>query len=269
MNIGFSHRINNDLEYFVIPSFEETELVRHCFTTRRGGVTEGEAASLNLSFKRKDTKENVYKNFEIICNEIGINDKKLILSDQVHSDKIYLAGRKDLGKGLYAESDIKGYDGLMAIESGVPLCTFYADCVPLFFLDTRLKIVATVHSGWRSTLLEIGRKTIEKMKGKGSRSEDILAAIGPSIGSCHFEVDQDVSDDFCRKFGKDIVKRTENEKSFIDLWEINLMQFMQQGITDKNITLANRCTYCEKDLFYSYRGDQGKTGSLAALIELR
>ena len=178
MNLGFVSRKNKELEYFIIPSFEETGLVRHCFTTRRGGVSKGEVSSLNLGLKRKDTRENVLINFEIICKEINIDDKKLILSDQVHSDKIYIADKSDWGKGLYTKSDIIGYDGLMTMQSGVPICTFYADCVPLFFLDPCRKIIATVHSGWRSTLLEIGSKTVEKMKAWVARVKTYLLQSG-------------------------------------------------------------------------------------------
>ena len=112
LNLGFVSRKNKELEYFIIPSFEETGLVRHCFTTRRGGVSKGEVSSLNLGLKRKDTRENVLINFEIICKEINIDDKKLILSDQVHSDKIYIADKSDWGKGLYTKVILLAMTGL-------------------------------------------------------------------------------------------------------------------------------------------------------------
>lgn len=269
MNIGFQLVKEGELEYLTIPSFEKTGLVKHCFTTRRGGVSTGEAASLNLSYKRKDTQENVRKNFEIICSAIGVDHHNIVFSDQTHRNGIHIATADDLGKGIYRESDITDADGLVTVERGVPLCTFYADCVPLFFLDPHKKIIASVHSGWKSTLLKIGKEAVKAMISLGSNPQDILAAIGPSIGPCHFEVGQDVAEQFTGTFGFDIVDRTVGDKTYIDLWKTNVNILLESGIKDDNITLAKTCTYCNKDRFYSYRGDQHKTGSLCGIIELR
>ncbi len=268
MKTGFQLVTKGDLEYLTIPSFEETGLVKHCFTTRHGGVSTGEAASLNLSFKRKDTSENVHKNFEIICSAIGVDHNRIVFSDQTHGKGIYAATAADVGKGLHRESDIFDADGLVTMESNVPLCTFYADCVPLFFLDPCKKIIACVHSGWKSTMLEIGKEAVKVMQSLGSNKKDILAAIGPSIGPCHFEVSEDVAQRFIDKFGNDIVDRTVGDKTYIDLWKTNVNILLSSGISDENITLAKACTYCEKDRFYSWRGDNHKTGSLCGIIQL-
>jgi len=268
MRTGFQLVTKGNLEYLTIPAFEETGLVKHCFTTRRGGVTTGEAASLNLSFKRKDTPENVRKNIEIIYSAIGVDHNKIVFSDQTHSKGIHIATKDDCGKGLHRESDIFDADGLVTAQKDVPLCTFYADCVPLFFLDPNKKIIASVHSGWKSTLLEIGKEAVTVMKSLGSSERDILAAIGPSIGPCHFEVSDDVAQQFITKFGSEIVDHTIGDKTYIDLWKTNVNILLASGIPDENITLAKRCTYCEKDRFYSYRGDNHKTGSLCGIIQL-
>lgn len=268
MRTGFQLVKKGNLEYLTIPAFEETGLVRHCFTTRRGGVSTGEASSLNLSFKRKDTPENVHKNFEIICSAIGVDHNKIVFSDQTHGKGIHIATTADWGKGLHRKSDIFDADGLVTIERGVPLCTFYADCVPLFFLDPHKKIIASVHSGWKSTMLEIGKEAVKVMKNLGSNADDILAAIGPSIGPCHFEVSDDVAGQFVSKFGSEIVDRTVGDKTYIDLWKTNVNILLSSGIKDENITLAKQCTYCEKDRFYSYRGDEHKTGSLCGIMQL-
>jgi len=268
MRTGFKLVTKGALEYLTIPAFDETGLVRHCFTTRRGGVSTGEASSLNLSFKRKDTPENVRKNFEIICSAIGVDHNKIIFSDQTHGKGIYIATKEDWGKGLHRESDIYDADGLVTTEKDVPLCTFYADCVPLFFLDPHKGIIASVHSGWKSTLLEIGREAVGVMKSLGSNPKDILAAIGPSIGPCHFEVSDDVAQQFITRFGSEIVDRKVGDKTYIDLWKTNANILLSSGIPDENITLSKTCTYCEKDRFYSYRGDNHKTGSLCGIIQL-
>ncbi len=268
MKTGFKLVTKGNLEYLTIPSFEETGLVKHCFTTRRGGVSTGEAASLNLSFKRKDTPENVHKNFEIICSAIGVDHKRIVFSDQTHGKGIYIPTEKDVGKGLYRESDITDADGLVTIERNVPLCTFYADCVPLFFLDPNKKIIALVHSGWKSTMLEIGKEAVAVMKSLGSNPRDILAAIGPSIGPCHFEVGEEVAGQFISKFGSEIADRTVGDKTYINLWTTNVNILLSSGIPDDNITLAKICTYCENDRFYSYRADNHKTGSLCGIMQL-
>lgn len=268
MQKGFNLVKKGELEYYIIPAFEKTGLVRHCFTTRLGGVSVGEAASLNLSFKRKDTVENVRRNFEIICSAIGVDHNDIVFSDQVHGKGIYTASAKDRGKGLHRSSDIKDADGLVTAESKVALCTFYADCVPLFFLDPQKKILASVHSGWKSTMLEIGKEAVNTMKSMGSDPKDILAAIGPSIGPCHFEVDEDVGKMFTDKFGMEVLSRREGDKYYIDLWKTNMEILLSSGISDENITLAGICTYCNNDRLYSYRADNHKTGSLSAIAEL-
>ena len=272
MKIGFTHHKLNEIKYLSIPAFEDTKLVKHCFTTRIGGVSEGECQSLNLGFNRNDKRENVNSNFKIISDCIGVDYFDLVFSNQVHDDKIRVVSADDKGKGITRESDIIGVDALITNMPGVPLVTFYADCVPLYFLDPVKKVIGLAHSGWKSTVKKIGMKTIQMMVSEyGCRSEDILAAIGPSIGQCHFEVDQPVIAEFRNAFGIDadlLIIGKENGKYNIDLWAANLILFRQAGIQDHNITLAKECTYCNKDTYFSHRADHGKTGSLAAIMQL-
>ena len=190
-----------DIEYYIIESFEETGMVKHCFSTRRGGVSEGCYSSMNLRFHCDDKKENVIKNYELISSAIGIDHKNIVLSKQVHEDVIYKADYDDMGNGVIKENKFASVDALITDKKGIPLVTLYADCVPLFFIDKRLGVIATAHSGWKGTVKRIGQKTIQKMKNEyGSRSEDILAAIGPSIQECHFEVGDDVAEIFIDNF---------------------------------------------------------------------
>lgn len=136
---GFEYIENGNVGYYVIPSFVERGLVRHCFTTRIGGVSSDECHSLNLGLKRKDSKENVFENFRRVCRCIGVDPQSLVFSDQVHCDRIHTVTHEDKGKGLYRESDIHGKDGLITNQHDIPLVTFYADCVPLFFLILSIK----------------------------------------------------------------------------------------------------------------------------------
>lgn len=264
MEHGFSRRQKGAVVYYTIPSFDKTDIVRHCVTTRLGGVSTGEAASLNLGFRRNDTRQNVLKNFELVGAAIGIDHNAAVLSYQVHGDTVRVVTAADIGKGITRESDIIGVDALVCAEAGVPIVTFYADCVPLLFLDPHTKTIALAHSGWRSTVRQIGVKTIKTMtRHFGCVPENILVGIGPSIGQCHFEVDADVA----RYFDSAFV-RQKGKKYHVDLWGVIVSQLVGAGIKDENITLSGICTYCNCHEFYSHRADGGKTGSFAAFLQL-
>jgi len=273
MNIGFRHHQVNKTEYLTIPAFDDTGLVRHCFTTRLGGVSTGEWTSLNLGLNKGDFRDNVIENYKRICGLIHVDYKKIVFSRQIHGDEIGIISHEKMAGELSFDKALKGLDALMTDRPGIPLVTFHADCVPLFFLDPVKKAVAVAHSGWRGTVKKIGKKVIEKMVDiYGCNAGDILAAIGPSIGKCHFEVDEPVADEFLKAYGDSaysFIQGCGTKKFYIDLWEACLIQFRESGINDNNITLANECTVCHKDKYFSHRGDAGKTGSLAAMIQLK
>ncbi len=264
MQTGFERHTKGELVYYTVPSFTNTGLVRHGFTTRLGGVSTGETASLNLGFHRKDTRENVYRNYGIICEALGIDRDKLVLSKQEHHDGIRVLSASDCGKGIVRESDITDTDAFICNIPGVPAVVFCADCVPVFLLDTEKKAYGLVHSGWRSTTMRIAAKTVEKMQETfGTDPKDIIAAIGPSIGQCHFEVDADVAVQFDTAYQKRV-----GEKYHIDLWSVIADQLKQVGVRDDAITLAQLCTYCHCDEFFSNRAHHGKIGLMGALMEL-
>lgn len=261
----------NGVQYYVFESFEKTGLVNHCFSTRKGGVSTGCYESLNLSF-REDKRENVIENYRLICSAMGSDYNNVVFSNQVHEDKLYEVKEEDRGKGLLRESDIKGIDGLYTDKKNIILTTFYADCVPLFFLDTNKKVIALSHSGWKGTVKEIGRRTVEIFKEKyNSNLNDIIAGIGPSIGGCCFEVDKPVADIFEKElpFSKEFIKKEENEKYKIDLQEINKQILINSGLKEENIELSGLCTKCNPDTFYSHRVMGAERGSLAGLMELK
>ncbi|HPL52935.1 MAG TPA: peptidoglycan editing factor PgeF [Bacillota bacterium] len=260
------------LKYLVIPAFEESGMVRHCFTTRVGGVSKGVCSSLNTSVTNENTVENVRRNLELVCSAVGIDYTRLVFSDQTHRDNIRIVEEADIGKGITIASDIKDTDGLMTNIPGIPLITFYGDCVPLFFLDTKNKAVAVSHSGWRGTVLKIGAKTIMKMtEAYGTRPEDCLVGIGPSIEKNCFEVGPEVAGQFKESFDNwnEFIMPVGKGKYYIDLWKANKLMFMGQGIPEGNITVSGLCTMCNEDLFFSYRRDKGRTGSMSAIMELR
>lgn len=265
---------NSNLLYIKIPAFEKTKKVNHCFSSRLGGVSEGIYSSLNLGFNRGDSDDKVLKNFEIICDAINVNTENLVFSDQIHEDKIIVVDESNRGQGYKVPSDIVGVDGLITKSKNVALTTFYADCVPLFFLDPVKEVIALSHAGWRGTVHKIGYKTIIKMKELfNCNSKDILVGIGPSIGSCCYEVGEDVKIEFEKILNHDIIekiiKKRSDNKWHIDLWTCNEEIIMMAGVPKNNITKTDICTMCNNDSLFSHRASNGKRGSLAAIMELR
>lgn len=272
INTAFEIVRKDKLVYLSIQAFEETGLVKHCFTTRVGGVSKGIYNSLNTSLDKDDMEDNVRRNLNIICSAIGIDYNRLVLTDQTHEDTIRVVTEADIGKGITVPSDITNTDGLMTNVSGIPLITFYADCVPLFFLDKRNRAIAVTHSGWKGTVLKIGAKTIKQMAAVyGTKPEDCLVGIGPSIEMKCFEVGQEVAEQFSESFKNcpQIIEPLGKGKYVVDLWEANKFMLMELGIPENNITVSGFCTKCNEELFFSYRRDKGRTGSLSAIMELR
>lgn len=263
MNTDFIRHKKGSLVYYTAASFDKTKLVHHAFTTRLGGVSTGETASLNLSFTRKDPYDVVYKNFDIICSAIGIKTENLVLTNQIHENKVHILTKKDCGKRIVRESDIIGVDGFVCAEKGVPFAVFCADCVPILFLDPVSKIVGAAHSGWRSTVKNIAGVVIDKMVMLGSKPENILCAIGASIGKCCFEVDEDVALLFDERLREKI-----GDKYHVDLWETVRGQLIKKGIRDENISLAGICSCCHNDEFFSSRAQKGNMGHMGAFIEM-
>lgn len=261
----FELRELGGVKYLVIREFEDTGLVRHCFSTRVGGVSEGEAASLNFGFARKDTRENVIENFKIICRTIGTDFESLVLTDQVHKANVREVTAADRGKGILRDSDIKEIDAFVTDSPDVTLVTFHADCIPVFFLDPKKRAIGLAHSGWKGTYENISLNVVEKMKSLyGTNPSDLICGIGPSILTCHFEVGDDVADMFGKRYGGKYIKMF--DKPHINLTGIVQSQLESTGV--KNIVQSGICTYCRNDLFYSYRGDNKRTGSLISIMSL-
>ena len=154
--------INDELKYITFPKLTATGVVRHTFSTRLGGVSGGDCYSMNLSFNRGDSRENVLENYRILCGAVGIDTSHLVLSHQTHTNNVISVTEKDCGTGITKPS-FCDVDGLVTDRSGVALVTQFADCTPLLFCDPIKKVIATSHAGWRGTVKLIGKVTVEKM----------------------------------------------------------------------------------------------------------
>ncbi|MCC5911878.1 MAG: peptidoglycan editing factor PgeF [Clostridiaceae bacterium] len=262
---------NDGVKILKIEELEKLNIVKHGFSTRIGGVSKGSYDSMNLGFGTEDNRENVRENLKRLCKAIEVNDEDLVFADQVHDNKVKIVTEEDKGKGILYKKDYRGMDGLITNRRNVPLLTFHADCVPLFFVDPVKKVIAAVHAGWRGTALKIGEETVTKMlQHFNCKVEDIIVAIGPSIGTCCYEVAQDVIDQFNTNFTNTsrFVVSMGQDKYMLDLWEANRLILKEIGILDRNIIKSELCTCCNEDLFYSHRRDKGLTGRMVSIIEL-
>lgn len=268
-NKAVTHVINGHVEYIQFNHFNKHgDKLKHCFTTRKGGVGTGEFSTLNLGRGGSDPAENVRENYRRACSAIGVNSDNLVFAKQVHGCNIKVVGRHDSGRDAGEAGD---WDGLATNETGVPLVTLYADCVPIFLFDPVKKVIALVHSGWRGTAGRIGAAAVKLLTDRfGSKPGDILAGIGPSIGVCCFEVDGDTAGIFREAFGEagDIVHEAGRGKYSVDLWEANALILAGSGVNPSNIEIARICTSCNSDMFFSYRKDRGRTGRNAAIAQL-
>lgn len=266
------HRAENGIVYLTFPGLERTGTVRHLFSTREGGVSRGIYASMNLSYSRGDKKEAVDENFRRIAECMACSVEDMVCSDQTHTDHIRLVTAEDRGKGVVSPKDYRDVDGLITNEKGVVLCTFFADCVPLFFVDPVKKAIGLSHSGWRGTVQKIGKKTVEEMgRAYGTDPKDIYAAVGPSICQDCYEVSGDVAEEFRNAFPQMDERScypTKPGKYQLDLWEANRQVMLEAGIPEEQIEVTDLCTCCNPRLLFSHRASCGKRGNLGAFMRL-
>lgn len=262
----------NGVTYITFRKLSEAGVI-HGFSTRLGGVSRGYLGTMNLSFHRGDDPEAVMENHRRLAAAIGYDASNAVFSDQVHETRIRSVTREDAGKGIVKDTDIIGIDGLVTDCPGIPLVTFYADCVPLFFYDPVRQVAATAHSGWRGTVAGMGAVMIDYMKNHyGCRAEDIVCAIGPSIcGNC-YEISQDVADAFQERFPQDKypeLMRAGREGHYdLDLWKANQWILQEAGIRPEHLDITDLCTCCNPELLFSHRASHGMRGNLAAVIML-
>ncbi|MDD4600261.1 Polyphenol oxidase [bioreactor metagenome] len=246
--------------------------VRHGISTRIGGISQAPYAKLNLGLHTGDDSAAVNTNRQLFCDAVGVEFCKIVTAEQTHGDHIMIVTDCDAGKGhaLYNES-IKDTDALITNITNIPLMLFFADCVPIIIVDPIRKVVAVSHAGWKGTVAKIAQKTVLKMQDSfGSIPSDCQVGIGPSIGSCCYEVDQTVITHLKQNFSnwRKLVKQTHEAHWQLDLWLANKFQLEEVGVKTTNIIISDLCTACNTDLFFSHRAEQGRTGRLGAVVSL-
>ena len=260
----------NSVPYLTHNSLSEIDFINHAFSTRLGGVSTDEFTSMNLAFNRGDSPENVTENYKRFCKSAGFDYESLTASSQDHHTFVRAVTKENVGVGIYKPKDIESVDALITNEPGVTLVTYYADCTPLFFVDTKQKAIGLAHAGWRGTVGRIGDNVIKKMQSLyGSDPSDIKAAIGPAISVCCYEVDKPCADNFLALDELDSTKFVfpkGNGKFMIDLLETNRQILVHAGVKNENITVSDVCTNCNSELLWSHRATKGHRGTMSAFM---
>ena len=241
--------------------------VPHCFSTRLGGVSKGSLASLNLGIHRGDQPKNVLDNYKILGEAVGFHLTELVFPRQTHTDIVRRVDETNAGEGLFLPVEPE-CDALITNVPGLALAAFTADCTPILLHDPVTGAVGAVHAGWRGTVADIAGKAVKAMcDSYGCDPKNIHAAIGPNIGGCCFETDEDVPNAVRRvlgEAGERFIHKT-GEKFHVDLKGVNEALLRRAGV--EVIDVSTACTACEPTRFWSHRITRGDRGSLAAIIK--
>ncbi len=275
-------RAANGVEWVSAPGLKRISWLWHGFSTRRGGVStaytgEGQpgklyAGELNLGFTVDDTREHVLRNRELFVEAItGSAATPLVTIRQIHSSVVVVADSSHIGQPCEG-------DGLMTDKPGLLLGVLTADCTPVLVADRKRKVVAAFHAGWRGTVKRVVENGIERMRLEfGSQPEDLVAAIGPSIGPCCYEVGEDVLSEFTSQFAyapelfREVydLDSTTGPGLYLDVGGANRRQLLDAGLNSHNISMVGGCTRCQPELFFSHRGSQGRAGRMLSVIGVR
>ena len=223
---------------------------------------------MNISTTRGDDPAAIKENTRRIASAIGVEPENMVFTHQTHTVNVAVVKEKDEGR-RFPETD-----GMVTNVPGICLVTFYADCVPLYFVDPVKKAIGLSHSGWRGTVRKMGKVTVEKMReAYGCRPEDIVAAIGPSICQDCYEVSGDVIEEFQKNFKMEILPelfyRKENGKYQLNLWKANEEVLLEAGIKKEKIAVTNVCTHCNPNVLFSHRTMGDRRGNLSAFLALK
>ena len=251
-----------EMTWLKVPGWEKYDGLLHGFMGRRGGKSVGPYASLNTSYRVGDDNRVVSQNVCDMKLAVGIHDGRIITMKQVHGDQIVAvedANIKEAGEA----------DGMWTEKPNAFLGVLTADCVPILFVAPKANIVGVVHAGWRGTVAGIARKMVRQLEEKHDvAADEIKVALGPSIGSCCYEVKEDVTQPLREKWGQLAKSSIElrDGKSFLDLRRLNRSILEQAGVPPDQIHQVGPCTSCAKNDFFSYRREGSPIGRQISFI---
>lgn len=257
------------VEYLESTALSKWDFIVHAFCTRWNGVSEGHCASLNVSVREGDRSSSVRRNWEIIATAFNLRAEQFFVVNQVHGNGVLVVDHTNIGTLKQQPHQV---DAIITDLPGLAIGIKTADCVPVFVADIAKRIIGVVHAGWRGTALNIAAKTVKTFTETfSSRPQDMIAAIGPAIGPCCYEVDEDVFNAVTMNgnWESAFTPCGEEGKWMLNLSSVNACQMIQAGIPPDNILSSDVCTSCRKDRFFSHRGEEGKTGRQANFIMLK
>ena len=278
--LGFIHktaepqimsRITDGVPWLFFPALEQVPDLKHGFSTRLGGCSEGYFSSMNLSFTRGDEDACVRENYRRMGRAIGFQPEDLVLTWQTHTNHIRVVTSEDRGKGYSRERDYRDVDGLVTDVPGLVLAAFSADCVPILLADPVRHACGAVHSGWKGTVSDAVGEAVRAMQNMyHSDPGDILAAIGPSICQDCYEVSEDVIEKFRERYPSELHEslfyRKENGKYQLSLWEACRQNLLMAGLLPEHVHVTDVCTRCNPDKLFSHRAQGERRGIMAAFI---
>jgi YfiH family protein len=272
----------SEVELVTAPSLSRFNWLRHGFSTRQSGRSSVYGGkSLNLGWTKEDDPENVRANRAAFVEAVGGSGSsmKLVTVRQVHWNAVQSVGEEAFAGELETSEGkaVLEADGLMTCTPGVLIGAGTADCVPVLVADPANRAVAAFHAGWRGTVAGIVEKGISRMKEQyGSRPEDLVAVVGPSIGDCCYAVGEEVREQFSRTFayGDELFREIAADgvsSLYVDLWEANRRQLLRAGVLEQNTSVIGECTGCTRTpdgerKYFSHRMEQGHAGRMLNAI---
>lgn len=231
----------------------------HGFTTRHTGASSGPYASLNLGLSSGDERALVEANRDLLLERLGVGRDQVCAFDQVHGKRVLV------GSPAWFEDEA---DAAISDDPGLLLVVSAADCFPLLFFDPASGAVGAAHAGWRGTLAGIAGEVVGALgREYGSTPLDLQVLIGPGIGACCYEVSREVAGEFeLAGFSDACFRPGAGERPHLDILNANREVLTAAGVLPGRVTAVERCTSCERELFYSHRRDRGKTGRMWGFV---
>lgn len=245
--------------------------IRASFTTKLGGISTGALSTLNLGFTRGDSTAHLRENYRVAGQSVGADLPHIVMTDQVHGTVIrYAEQRMALGPDCTVK--LTGVDGLWTDRPGLALSATFADCVPVYLADPVGKRIALVHSGWKGTAAEIALEAVRALSAAGSRPEDIICVIGPSIDGMHYEVTADLLTAFRARFPEEemaVIFHRKNARHYtLDLWAAVYFSLRRAGVPIEHIHFSGISTYENADILWSHRRSGGIRGNMNGFLVL-
>ena len=261
----FRYAANCGVTYGYFPLFTSLGF-GNAFSCRMNGQSDIVEKGFNLALHVGDNQDKVLKNRARYAESLGLDNARFTTCEQVHGTNVVVVNKVNLGSGAFDYSEsIKNADALVTAQAQIPLLLFFADCVPVIFADPVRKAIGIAHAGWRGTVGDIACITAKTMMSElGCQANNIIAAIGPSIGKCCYKVDEMVWQ--AGKKHADCFVPLDTGEYELDLQKWNRLSLVESGVQESNIFCADVCTCCNNERFFSYRAENMKTGRMGVVL---